>query len=127
MRKRILVFTMLVSAAAYAAFFSGLRGWIVVPLWIVGFFGLFATDALSRSLSVEVVPTAYRATVGGIAYCVGVVSGGASLALEGVWYDRFHAHGPAISISLLAIPIALIGVLFLPEPAGKSLEDISHA
>lgn len=126
-RKRVIVATMLISTLAYVAFFSGLRGWIIPPLWIVGFFGLFATDALTRGLSVEMVPTAYRATVGGIAFCVGIMAGGISLALEGVWYDMFHAHGPAISISLLAIPVALIGVLFLPEPAGKNLEEISHA
>jgi putative MFS transporter len=124
-RKRALFLTMLVSGVAYAGFFSGLHGWLIPPLWIVAFFGLFTTDALARGFSVEIVPTAYRATVGGMAYCVGIMSGGISLALEGVWYDHFHAHGPAISLSLLAIPIAMIGVLFLPEPAGKVLEEIS--
>jgi hypothetical protein len=52
--------------------------------------------------------------------------GGLSLGLEGLFYDHFHAHGPAISVCLLTIPIAVIGVLFLPEPAGKVLEDISR-
>ncbi len=52
-------------------------------------------------------------------------SGGVALALEGVWYDIFHLHGPAISISLLAIPIALICILFLPEPARRELEEIT--
>ncbi len=54
--------------------------------------------------------------------------GGVALGLEGVWYDTFHAHGPAIAVSaLLTIPIALLGLLFLPEPSGRVLEDISHA
>ena len=79
-------------------------------------------------MSAEIMPTAYRATVGGLCYLRADHSlGGVALGLEGVWYDYFHAHGPAISVSLLAIPIALFGLLFLPEPSGRVLEDISHA
>jgi MFS family permease len=126
-RKRVVFWMMLVTAIGYAAFFSGLRGWIVPPLWIVAFFGYFTVDALMAGFAVEIVPTAYRATVGGLRYCVEIMAGGVSLALEGMWYDRFHAHGPAIAVSIAAIPISLIALLFLPEPAGRNLEDISHA
>jgi len=125
-RKRVIILMMIVSGAAYAGFFSGLRGWAIPPLWVIAFFGFFTADSLVRGMSVELVPTAYRATMGGIAYCVEVFSGGIALGLEGVWYDRFHAHGPAIALALLAIPISLIALLFLPEPAGRTLEDISH-
>jgi hypothetical protein len=100
---------------------------VVSALWITAFFGFFTADSLVRSLSAEIMPTAYRATIGGLCYCVEIMLGGVSLALEGYWYDYFHAHGPAISVSLLAIPIALFGLLFLPEPSGRVLEDISHA
>jgi MFS family permease len=125
--RRLVVFLMMmVCGGAYAAFFSGLHGWMIPPLWIMAFFGYFTADSLIRGFSVEIVPTAYRATVGGMAYCVSIMSGGISLGLEGVFYDIFHAHGPAISVCLLSLPIAVIGVLFLPEPAGKVLEDISH-
>jgi hypothetical protein len=118
---------MCVCGLAYAIFYSGLQGAIIPAIWITAFFGFFATDALLRGFSAEIMPTAYRATIGGICYCVEILMGGVALWLEGRWYDYFHAHGPAISIFLLAIPIALIGVLFLPEPAGRVLEDISHA
>ena len=76
--------------------------------------------------ALEIVPTAYRATVSGLRYAVEIMMGGVALGLEGVWYDIFHAHGPAISVSLLAIPISLIGVLFLPEPARRELEEIAQ-
>jgi putative MFS transporter len=126
-RKRVIFLMMLLTGCSYAAFFSGLHGWIVIPLWIAAFFGFFSAGSLVRGLSVELVPTAYRATVAGLCYAVEVFSGGISLALEGIWYDHFHAHGPAITVALLAIPISLIALLFLPEPAGRTLEEISHA
>ncbi len=126
-RKRIVFAMMALSGLSYATFFSGLHGWMIPPLWVVAFFGFFTADALMAGFALEIVPTAYRATVGGIRYAVEIMAGGIALGLEGVWYDHFHAHGPAISVALLAIPISLIGLLFLPEPAGRTLEDISHA
>jgi MFS family permease len=126
-RKRVVFAMMALCGVAYAVFYSGLRGWAIPPVWVIAFFGFFTADSLARGLTVELVPTAYRATMGGIAYCVEVFSGGIALALEGVWYDRFHAHAPAISLALAAIPISLLALVFLPEPAGRTLEDISHA
>jgi len=126
-RKLVIFLMMSVCGIAYGVFFGGVQGAIVPALWITAFFGFFTADSLVRSMSAEIMPTAYRATIGGLCYCVEIMLGGVSLGLEGVWYDYFHAHGPAISVSLLAIPIALFGLLFLPEPAGRVLEDISHA
>src|SRR6202000_2030969 len=126
--RKVALFIMLVTCGAgYAAFYSGLPGLYAAPLWILSFFAFFSADALLAALCIEIVPTAYRATVGGLRYAVEIFMGGVSLYLEGAWYDIFHAHGPAISVSLAAILIALVGLLFLPEPAGKVLEDISHA
>ena len=126
-RKRVLFLMMAVCGAAYVVFFSGVRGWIVPVFWITAFFGFFSAEALFRSLAAEIVPTAYRATVGGLCYTAELMAGGVSLGLEGLWYDRFHAHGPAIAVSLAAIPFSLIALVFLPEPAGRTLEDISRA
>lgn len=126
-RKHVIFLMMSVSGAAYAVFFSGIQGAVVPVLWITAFFGFFTADSLLRSLSAEIMPTAYRATIGGLCYCAEIIAGGVSLGLEGRWYDYFHAHGPAIAVSLLTIPIALLGLLFLPEPSGRVLEDISHA
>jgi MFS family permease len=126
--RRLVVFLMMSGCGiAYAVFFSGVQGWVVPALWIAAFFGFFSADSLIKGFSAEIMPTAYRATIGGFAYATEIMSGGVALGVEGKWYDHFHAHGPAISVSLLAIPIALVGILFLPEPAGRALEDISHA
>jgi MFS family permease len=124
--RRLSIFLMMtLCGAGYAVFYSGLHGPFIPPLWIVSFFAFFSADALMAALAIEIVPTAYRATVGGLRYMVEIFMGGVSLWLEGYWYDRFHAHGPAISVALAAIAVSLALVFFLPEPAGKVLEDIT--
>ena len=126
-RKRVTFIMMLLTTLSFATFYSGVRGWIIPPLWIMSYFTYFAADSLIAGFALEIVPTAYRATVSGLRYTFAITLGGVALAMEGVWYDMFHAHGPAISISLLVVPISLIGILFLPEPARKELEQITSA
>ena len=41
-------------------------------------------------------------------------------------YDIFHSHGPAVSVLLLPLPIAIVALLKLPEPAGRELEDVAE-
>ena len=94
-------------------------------LWVPGFFGFLCADSLFQGFTAEIMPTAYRATVAGMRYLVSILSGAVSLALEGPLYDLFHAHGPAVIVLLAAMPIAMIALLRLPEPAGRTLEDIA--
>jgi MFS family permease len=125
-RKIVIFFCMICCGGGYAVFFSGVGGWILPVSWIVALFGYIAADALIAGFAVEIFPTAYRATVSGLRYLTGVLSGAVGLSLEGFWYDHvFHAHGPAIAVALLTIPIALVAILFLPEPARKALEEIA--
>lgn len=93
--------------------------------WILGFFGFFAGDTLIAGYALEIVPTRYRATVGGLRYVTAIGAGAAALALEGPLYDLFHGHGPALQWLLASIPITMIAILFLPEPAGKTLEEMA--
>jgi putative MFS transporter len=124
-RKPVTMILMIVSGVCFAVFYSGMRGWLIPPIWVLSYFAYFSAEALMAGFALEIVPTAYRATVSGLRYAFETAIGGVALALEGVWYDIFHLHGPAISISLLAIPIALICILFLPEPARRELEEIT--
>ena len=48
-----------------------------------------------------------------------------ALVLEGRLYDHFHGHGPAIQLLPVSMPITLVAILFLPEPAGKTLEEMA--
>jgi MFS family permease len=124
-RKRVLIPTLLLGAVAFAGFYSGVRGWLIPPLWVAAYFSLFTCDALLAGFATELFPTAYRATVSGLRYTAGTLGGALSLKLEGSLYDHFHAHGPAISVFLAAVPITAIALAFLPEAAGKSLEEIA--
>lgn len=118
---------LLIAAAGFALFYGGAPGWALAPLWIIAFFGFFAGEALIAGFALEIMPTRYRATVSGLRYLCAIGAGALALALEGVFFDRFGGHGPAIQVMLLAIPIALAAIWSLPEPAGKSLEEMTGA
>jgi putative MFS transporter len=124
-RKGVIIGTALVGAACFALFYSGLSGWLIPVLWIAAMAGYFTADALLAGFASEIVPTAYRATVSGLRYTLGTLSGAVSLALEGVFYDWLGGHGPAVMLPLAAIPLALLAILLLPEPAGKTLEEMT--
>jgi MFS family permease len=124
-RKRTLFLTTLIAGLGFASFYSGVGGWIVPVSWVVALFGFLSSDALASGYPSEIFPTAYRATATTLRYAVSILGGAIALKLEGTFYDWFGAHGPAISLALAAVPIALIGILFLPETAQRQLEDIS--
>lgn len=124
-RRKVAFCAALISVVCYGIFYSG-TGWhYAALLWAPGFFGFLCADALFAGLSAELFPTAYRATVSGLRYFVGILSGAVSMALEGVLYDYFGGHGPAILAVMVLLPVALIALVNLPEPAGRSLEDIA--
>ncbi len=126
-RKPLLTFTVLTMAISFAIFFSGIGGPLIPVVWIIALFAFFSTDALLSGYAIELVPTAYRATMSGLRYLVAILSGALSLYLEGFFYDWLGGHGPAISLSLAAAPLVLVAIWFLPEPAGKTLEEMSGA
>lgn len=124
-RRPVAIAMVILSGLAFYGFFGHVSGWMVPALWILAWLGFFAGDTLIAGFALEIVPTHYRATVGGLRYMIEILAGAAALELEGVLYDRFQSHGPALQWLLVSIPITVIAILFLPEPAGKALEDIS--
>lgn len=124
-RKPVTLAVVTFAAISFALFYAQVPGFFLPPLWVLSFFGFFAGDALLAGFAMEIVPTRYRATVSGLRYLVELLGGAAALALEGVLYNHFQGHGPAIQTLLVSVPITLAAILFLPEPAGKSLEDMT--
>ena len=106
-------------------FYNGVPGWAIPPLWIMAFFCFFSGDVLIAGFALEIVPTQYRSTVSGLRYMMEIGFGAVALALEGVLYDQFGSHSAAIQCLLAAIPITLLAILFLPEPAGRTLEEMA--
>jgi putative MFS transporter len=125
-RKRTLFVTVIMAGGGYAVFYSGLGGWTLPVAWVVAIIGFLSADALAAGYPAEIFPTAYRATAAGIRYVTMILGGALALTLEGRLYDWFGAHGPAISILLLAIPVSMAAILLLPETAQRTLEDISN-
>jgi MFS family permease len=124
-RKKMTFFVVSLAGIGFALFYSGVGGIWLPPLWILSFFGFFSGEAMIAGFAMEIVPTHYRATVSALRYVAEIGTGAVSLALEGRLYDHFHGHGPAIQLLLIAVPITLAAILFLPEPAGKSLEEMA--
>jgi len=125
-RKPVLAATILIGSGSFFFVYSGIQSWMVAGLWIVAIFGYLSTNALFGGLPAEIFPTAYRATASTFRYVAGIFGGATSLALEGVFYDWFKGHGAAIALMLAAAPLAAVGVLFLPEPARRTLEEIAE-
>jgi putative MFS transporter len=124
-RKPVAIAMVALCGISFFLFFGGGPIWAMPVFWILGFFGFFAGDTLIAGYALEIVPTHYRATVGGLRYVTAIGAGAAALALEGPLYDLFHGHGPALQWLLASIPITLAAILFLPEPAGKTLEEMT--
>ena len=122
-RKPMVLATATLCGLSFYLFFGAGPHWAMPILWITGFFGFFAADTLVAGFALEIVPTHYRATVGALRYLIEIGAGAGALALEGVLYDQFGGHGPALQWLLVTIPVTLIAILFLPEPAGKTLEE----
>ncbi|MBN9555204.1 MAG: MFS transporter [Alphaproteobacteria bacterium] len=124
-RKPVTLAVVAFAGAAFALFYSGVGGPALALLWILSFFGFFAGDALLAGFALEIVPTQYRATVSGLRYLVEILMGAVALALEGLLYNHFQDHGPAIQLLLAALPLTLVAIFFLPEPAGRKLEEMT--
>lgn len=124
-RKPVAIAAVSLCGFGFLLFFGHAPAWAAPLLWTAAFLGFFAGDTLIAGFALEIVPTHYRATVGGLRYLVEIGMGAAALALEGVLYDRFQNHGPALQWLLASIPVAIIALLLLPEPAGRSLEEMT--
>ncbi|HXR94732.1 MAG TPA: MFS transporter [Rhizomicrobium sp.] len=124
-RRPVTAGIVVIAGIGFYLFYSGISGWVLGPLWALSFFGYFSGEALLTGYALEIVPTKYRATVSGLRYLIEIVTGTVALILEGRLYDRFHGHGPAIQALMAALPLTLLAIYFLPEPAGKTLEEMA--
>jgi len=125
-RKRILFVTMLVAPLILAGVFLGPSGLWIAPAWSLGLFFYFAADVTLAGVGSELFPTSYRATAAAARTVIGVFAALAGLALESVLYTVLGGHGPAVVALALIAPFGVLPMLmFLPETASRSLEDIA--
>jgi len=100
--------------------------WLLVAAILIGVFGQVAVGIQVDAYSAELFPTAYRATSSAMRFMAGIMGGAIGLLLQGAVLAPWIGFGPAVLMLLIPAPLALIGIYFLPETAGRRLEDISQ-
>jgi MFS family permease len=100
-------------------------GWVIPATWIPAVFALSGANTVIRVLSTELFPTASRGTATG--WLILLETAGAAASLGAVTWLTPAGESISGAVSLLACltVVAACAVPFLPETAGRELEQIS--
>ena len=79
---------------------------------------------LQTALATELFPTGLRSSASGVREAVATIGAAIGLYALGALYDTTQSHSESITWLLFLTPIAPIALLFIPETAGRNLEDI---
>lgn len=124
-RRATLSVAILINALATMGFYNG-AGWLVPGVWILTIFTQFGIDVLFGALGSELFATAFRSTASGLRSIMATVAIAAGLAVEGFLYVALGGHAQAITaMAWMALLSPLVLMAFVPETAGRRLEDIS--
>ena len=124
-RRSVIAVSVLIKAISFGLFFSWASGPWLVLFWTTGLFALLAADVLIASLGAELFPTSHRSLAAAIRFMSSLFGGILAFVVERELFLYFGSHGPAIATLAVLAPLCLVPVFFLPEPARKSLEEIS--
>lgn len=124
-RKPVMIVGLFANAGALAFFYNTAGMWAPAA-WGVTLLTLQVVLVLFAALGSELFPTSYRSTASGVREVVATLGAALGLWLEGTLYVLMGSHAAAITVMLVAAPIApLVIGLSLPETAAQELEDIS--
>ena len=115
-----------VTLTGFVLLYTGEQIWVLVLGVLFGVFGQVAVAIQAEAFGAELFPTAYRATASAVRFMSGVMAGAAGLLLHGAVLAPVYGFGPAVLILMIPVPLGIIGILMLPETAGRPLEDISQ-
>jgi len=126
-RRLIIAVTVMASAISFALFYNWASGIWLVLTWTTALFSILAANVLMTALGAELFPTSHRSLAASIRMMAALFGGLLGLLVERELFMLYGNHGPAIATLALVAPLCLVPVWFLPEPAQKTLEEISAA
>ena len=119
-----ILFTGMFSLAALA--FYSMGGVFVPLLWVGLIFFLMGSDVTTTSYGTELFPTRYRSTATGFRAIAAAAAGIFGLTAVSLLYPVFDSNWTSIAVLCVISLIAPVMVwLFLPETAGRRLQEIS--
>jgi len=119
-----MMFTGMFSLAALA--FYSMGGVFVPLLWVGLIFFLMGSDVTTTSYGTELFPTRYRSTATGFRAIAATAAGIFGLTAVSLLYPVFDSNWTSIAVLCVISLIAPVMVwLFLPETAGRRLQEIS--
>ena len=80
---------------------------------------------LHSALATELFPTAYHSTAAGVREAVGTAGASLGLGILSLLYAATGSNSGSITWLLLLTPISPLILLFIPETAGRELEEIA--
>ena len=124
-RKRVMIAGLFANGGAVALFYHA-AGAVVPVAWGLMVMTLTMVMVLFAALGGELFPTSYRSTASGVRAVVATLGAALGLWTEGQLYGIVGSHATAITLMLVATPIAPVVIaLFLPETATRDLDDVS--
>ncbi len=124
-RRRALSTAIVVNVLATMCFYNAPIS-IVPVFWILTIFTQFGIDVLFSALGSELFATSQRSTASGMRSIVATLAIAGGLAVEGSLYTALGGHSQAITaMAWLALASPVILLAFVPETAGRVLEEIA--
>ncbi|MCH2185375.1 MFS transporter [Myxococcota bacterium] len=126
-RKPATIGVCLMLSVAIGLFYNA-NGTVVLGLGLgLIFLGIGSLMVLQAALATELFPTGLRSSASGVREAFATIGAAAGLYGLGALYGVTQSHPDSITWLLVLTPIAPIALLFVPETAGRNLEDIAPA
>ena len=123
-RKPVTFAISLLLSLALALFYGGSTTVTQVLGLALVFLSLGAIMVLQTALATELFPTGFRSTAAGIREAVGTVGASLGLSVLSLLYGVTGSHPTSILWLLVLTPISPLILLFVPETAGRELDEI---
>ncbi len=124
-RRPIMAIWLIATIAAFAALYTSAIPAVLIVAILFGVFGLVAVGIQIEAIGAELFPTASRATAAAIRYIFAIITGAVGLGLHGATLAPAYGFAEAVLLLMLPMPLTLVALYFIPETAGRSLEETS--